>query len=154
MRLLSQAPTRYVLLVLDDRAESVSARLRRAADGAELVAFTSREAAASAVVSGRRYSAVVADRIDQHLAEVAARAGIPAIAAGPTTTPEQLAAAIRTSPIPCPKPTACSNWAPPRAGSWPGTIPAPTAGWSLSAAPVAPGRRRSRPPSQPPSPPA
>jgi hypothetical protein len=116
VRLLSQAPIRYVLLVVDDRAESVSTRLRSAAVAAELVAFTSTEAAASALVSGRRYSALLAHRVDPGLADLAAQAGTPAIEVGQAMTPEQLAVAVADVADPVPQ----ADWLP-QLG--------PTAGW-------------------------
>lgn len=128
MRLLSQAPIRYVLLVVDDLAESVATRLRGAAVAAEVVAVTSTEAAASALASGRRYSALLADRVDRDLADLAARAGAPAIEVGRAMTPEQLALAIADVA----DPVAHADW-PPQLG--------PTAGWEPTPAdPGAEGR--------------
>ena len=119
MRLLSQAPIRYVLLVVDDHAESVAARIRGAPVAAEVVAVTSTEAAASALVSGRRYSALLAVRVDPDLADLAARAGAPTIEVGWAMTPQQLAVAIADVA----DPVAHADWRPELG---------PTSGWEPS----------------------
>ncbi|MDQ1400967.1 MAG: hypothetical protein QOG97_1533 [Acidimicrobiaceae bacterium] len=96
MQLVSQVPTRPVLLVLDDKEGSIADRLHRASPLADVVTRASSEGAWSALTSGRRYSAVVAFGVDHELADAATRLGIPVIGVGPesATAERDLAATI------------------------------------------------------------
>jgi hypothetical protein len=94
--LLSLAPRRYVLLVVDDRARSITTRLKCSALAAEVVTCASPEQACSALVTGRRYSAVVTHAAAPGLAAMAARAATPILSVGRGLPPGALASALAT----------------------------------------------------------
>jgi hypothetical protein len=124
VQLLSPAPLRPVLLVVDDAAGTIVTRLRRDAPDAEVVAVRSAEAGWSALISGRRFSAVVApaaggagdgDRpalvaagVDPHLVEAAATTGTPVLALGPGAALGALAAGV----LPVADPVPRADWPP------------------------------------------
>ncbi|MDQ1427039.1 MAG: hypothetical protein QOK39_515 [Acidimicrobiaceae bacterium] len=68
---------------------------------AERVHCPTTEAAASALAAGRRYSAVVADRVDTHLAAAARRAAVPVFTAS-AVAPADLAATLLAVAAPVP----------------------------------------------------
>jgi len=92
--LLLPAPLRYVLLVVDDPAEGLVPRLRAATADAEVVLCPTADDAATALASGRRYSAVVAAQVGDDLAAAARRAAVPILTVGRATVPEHLAAPV------------------------------------------------------------
>ncbi|MDQ1392835.1 MAG: hypothetical protein QOF30_1812 [Acidimicrobiaceae bacterium] len=94
MQLVSQVPSRPVLLVIDDKEGSVLTRVRRAAPAAEVVGRGSSEGAWSALTSGRRYSAMVAFGVDCTLAATAVGLGVPVIEVTRHSPPAELAATI------------------------------------------------------------
>jgi hypothetical protein len=94
VQLVSQVPSRPVLLVIDDKEGSVLTRVRRAAPAAEVVGRGSSEGAWSALTSGRRYSAMVAFGVDCTLAATAVGLGVPVIEVTRHSPPAELAAAI------------------------------------------------------------
>ncbi len=101
MQLVSQIPSRPVLLVVDDKEGSVVTRVRRAAPAAEVVTRGSYEGAWSALTSGRRYSALVAFGVDRALAATAVGLGVAVIEVAHHSPPAELAAAIaeRAAPV-------------------------------------------------------
>jgi MinD-like ATPase involved in chromosome partitioning or flagellar assembly len=68
---------------------------------AEMVHCPTTEAAAIALAAGRRYSAVVTDRVDTHLAAAARRAAVPVLTAS-AAAPADLAATLLAVAAPVP----------------------------------------------------
>src|SRR5579884_2431192 len=77
MPLLPSAASRPVLLIANDLARAVSSQFLSLFEGAEVVECPSSDAAWSALVTGRRYSAVVTRETDAHLGATATRLGVP-----------------------------------------------------------------------------
>lgn len=166
MQLLPFAPLRPVLLVVDDGAGTIATRLRRVAPDAEVVVVPSPEAAWSALVAGRRFSAVVAPvaggagvgvgqkpapvaaGVDPHLVEAAATVGTPVLAVGPRGAPGALAAAVLPVADPVPRVDWPPQLGPPTDGAGEGELlvvcgPGGTGASTLAAALAgALGRRR------------
>jgi MinD-like ATPase involved in chromosome partitioning or flagellar assembly len=92
--LLSPVPPRYVLLVIDDAGSSIATRLRCSALDAEVVSCSCSEQAWSALTAGRRFSAVVAHRVEPELSAAAARLAVPRLAVGRRWPPGALASAV------------------------------------------------------------
>jgi hypothetical protein len=101
--LLSVLPRRYVLLLVDDRAGTVATRLESTDLAVEVVECRGDEEACHALVSGRRYSAVVAHRVAPELLAAARRAGIPLVTVASGMAPEALARAIEAQSTPVPR---------------------------------------------------
>src|SRR5580704_7290190 len=90
------AVSRYVLLVVDDH-QCLPARLASATPGAEMVTCSSPEAAACALGTGRRYSALVTCEVGPELADLAdlaACTGTPVLSFARETPPAEMATAL------------------------------------------------------------
>jgi len=97
MQLLPPIPTRPVLLVVSDQNDTITSWLRSARHSVEVVSCPTPEAGWSALMSGRRFSAVVVGEPDPELASAAARTGTPVVSLGRFSHPGQLALGV---PVP------------------------------------------------------
>jgi MinD-like ATPase involved in chromosome partitioning or flagellar assembly len=103
VQLLGPAPSRYVLLVLDDLDFDLDlddVHLGGVALPTEVVRCPTTSAAVARLASGRRYSAVISARVAPDVAVAAKRSGVPILTMSASAPAPAAAIAARATPVP------------------------------------------------------